>query len=1010
MIKITSLYKVYRSKYGRKSYALTNLNLDLPNTGLVFVLGKSGSGKSTLLNLIGGLDKITHGQIEVDGNDISRLSERQMCNYRNTHIGFIFQDYHLIDELTIYENIATSLHLRHVKDQGHVSEALARVGLAGYEKRYPSELSGGERQRVAIARAIVKNPRVILADEPTGNLDPNTATSIISLLQSLSRDRLIMIVSHNINDAKTYADRIIELSNGQVAGDYSRNPKAVNCVSAIDNVIIYPEGRELSDADIDFINSHPRSRFFKQKDKYIPTRVKIDQGAKVDIEKENLSFSKKMRMSRKFLASRTAMIGLSSFMVAVVMVIMALAQTVIGFDANSVIAEEMQKGQQQNLLLNRALNNEMTQLLGKSYRLGSDEGDIQAFYDAGYEGKIYPVLNHTLPIKTRSQRWALGGSYFSNDPYINETLGTLVVDEAFLQAKFGQYSYAASVEDFKPYGVIITDYVADAVLAGNSKYRDKTYEDILGEFVHPNSTLTQSYVNAIINTGYKERYKDLFATLAKNKKISSADLYKMKDFQALTGEIYGSLGYCFTTNPNFEQAVEGSTIATLQTPHYRLNFNGLVDLIVDSNPLVLSYYYHQSATKYESSLGDSIFMYTTTAPQIPEGAKYIRVAFNDGVDDSYHLTDEVSTRESALLRFDDNEPVSKDLLNFMRTSDKKKGIGLNMLDGSVTATGSYGTTGWVSDYIEIPEGATITEFAAIAVRAYAFCAFYDENKECISTVQAMGDDIPDDAVIMNYTRYNEVFGTHYTTLDYDTFVPHTVTLAHYDYDDEEHTSPLFVKEVTIYALHPYGGETFYAGEDVYSLFLEDNIRVSALYLDGNQGLANVLDVAADLNYQPQSFIVEGIHTMTKAVDVFIPIFEMIAIVLCVGIIFILVNFSTRVVKDKMHEIGILKALGTQNGTVATIFGLQMFLIALLTCVLATVGYYFFIDLANDVLIASLRRIAPSRIMLDLDFLKFELNIVRDNCILVVILTAISLLIPMIKVKTIKPVQIIKTKD
>ena len=181
-------------------------------------------------------------------------------------------------------------------------------------------------------------------------------------------------------------------------------------------------------------------------------------------------------------------------------------------------------------------------------------------------------------------------------------------------------------------------------------------------------------------------------------------------------------------------------------------------------------------------------------------------------------------------------------------------------------------------------------------------------------------------------------------------------------------------------------------------------------MDGNQGLANVLDVAADLSYQPQSFIVEGIHTMTKAVDVFIPIFEMIAIVLCVGIIFILVNFSTRVVKDKMHEIGILKALGTQNGTVATIFGLQMFLIALLTCVLATVGYYFFIDLANDVLIASLRRIAPSRIMLDLDFLKFELNIVRDNCILVVILTAISLLIPMIKVKTIKPVQIIKTKD
>ena len=105
MIKITSLCKIYRSNYGRKSQALTNINLDLPNTGLVFILGKSGSGKSTLLNLIGGLDKITSGKIEVDGNDISALSEQQMCNYRNTHIGFIFQDYHLIEELTVYENM-----------------------------------------------------------------------------------------------------------------------------------------------------------------------------------------------------------------------------------------------------------------------------------------------------------------------------------------------------------------------------------------------------------------------------------------------------------------------------------------------------------------------------------------------------------------------------------------------------------------------------------------------------------------------------------------------------------------------------------------------------------------------------------------------------------------------------------------------------------------------------------------------------------------------------------------
>ena len=205
MIKITSLNKIYRSKKRRKCHALNDINLTLPDAGLVFVLGKSGSGKSTLLNLIGGLDNITSGSIEVDGNDLAKFKEKDFCNYRNSHIGFIFQDYHLIDELTVYENIRLSLDLENRNEYYLIGEALARVDLAGYEERYPTELSGGEQQRVAIARAIVKKPRIILADEPTGNLDTNTARQIVELLKELSRDCLILIVSHNINDANNYA-------------------------------------------------------------------------------------------------------------------------------------------------------------------------------------------------------------------------------------------------------------------------------------------------------------------------------------------------------------------------------------------------------------------------------------------------------------------------------------------------------------------------------------------------------------------------------------------------------------------------------------------------------------------------------------------------------------------------------------------------------------------------------------------------------------------------------------
>ena len=167
----------------------------IQNKGLVFVLGKSGSGKSTLLNLIGGLDNITSGSIIVDGNNISSFKEKEYCDYRNNHVGFIFQDYHLIDELTVYDNIILSLNLRRIEDKNDVVNALKKVDLEGYENRYPTELSGGERQRVAIARAIVKKPRIILTDEPTWNLDTNTATVIIRILKELSKDCLILIVS-----------------------------------------------------------------------------------------------------------------------------------------------------------------------------------------------------------------------------------------------------------------------------------------------------------------------------------------------------------------------------------------------------------------------------------------------------------------------------------------------------------------------------------------------------------------------------------------------------------------------------------------------------------------------------------------------------------------------------------------------------------------------------------------------------------------------------------------------
>ena len=195
MISIKNLTKVYRSKGKDKSVALNDISFDLPNTGLVFVLGKSGSGKSTLLNIIGGLDSLTSGQIIANGNDISKFNQKEYNSFRSSYVGFVFQDYHLLDELTVYENICFFLSDKSLENK--ISDTLKEVGLEGYENRYPNELSGGQQQRVSIARAIIKKPHILLCDEPTGNLDKKTTTQILDFLRELSKTTLVVIVSHN---------------------------------------------------------------------------------------------------------------------------------------------------------------------------------------------------------------------------------------------------------------------------------------------------------------------------------------------------------------------------------------------------------------------------------------------------------------------------------------------------------------------------------------------------------------------------------------------------------------------------------------------------------------------------------------------------------------------------------------------------------------------------------------------------------------------------------------------
>lgn len=194
------------------------------------------------------------------------------------------------------------------------------------------------------------------------------------------------------------------------------------------------------------------------------------------------------------------------------------------------------------------------------------------------------------------------------------------------------------------------------------------------------------------------------------------------------------------------------------------------------------------------------------------------------------------------------------------------------------------------------------------------------------------------------------------------------------------------------------------------MFIPANVFVKGLYFDGNKGIDKLVDLSGELNYQQQIIAIEAVHTMTKAVDVFIPIFRLITFVLCVAVVLILVNFSTKMLKDKYHDIGIMKALGTNNMSITSIFGLQIWFIVLVTSLISSLGYYVFIGLANDVLIESLKILAEGYTIFDLEFLLFSMDICLINILLIFVLGFVSLVIPMLKIKNIKPVKIIKVKE
>ncbi len=509
MIKVENLTKIYDRN---ATPALDGVNFCLPDNGFVFIVGKSGSGKSTLLNILGGLDNVTSGDVIADGNRLSKLKESEFDDYRNSYVGFIFQDFCLIESLTVKENIKLALDLQSVTDDEKILKIIKRVDLEGFEDRVVKKLSGGQKQRVAIARALIKEPKLILADESTGNLDSKTSSQILDLLKELSKESLVLIVSHNTADAYKYADRIIEISDGKILQD-TENSGEPNELVITSDAITLPYNAVLSDDELEIINSNLGKKIKQRKPRFNDSVQPVDKGKEYYFKKNSLKPSSAIKLSFSFFKKRAISFVVTAFLLSALLIILGVCQMFTAYDGESTIKKAFENSNTSAFILRKGYLSDDVFKEVRTKKLGRiSDAEIQNFYDNGYEGKVYRLTNATMGPYRSSMEHCEQVDFKDNfeEFYAEENLGLLECDLEFLTKIFGnengQVEVLAGSLDYtdKPYGMILTDYMADSFI-----YHHRYYQ---GSASNPYQKLLDGMVNnrfsvvAVINTNYKTRH------------------------------------------------------------------------------------------------------------------------------------------------------------------------------------------------------------------------------------------------------------------------------------------------------------------------------------------------------------------------------------------------------------------------------------------------------------------------------------------------------------------------
>lgn len=557
MIEIKHLYKKYKHKKGPSIIAIDDISFTLPNCGMVFLLGKSGSGKSTLLNLLGGLDDYDDGDIIINGVSSKSFKQKDFDSYRNTCVGFIFQEYNILDEFTVGANIALAIELQGRKATNEeVNDILQKVDLVGYGNRKPNELSGGQKQRVAIARALIKNPNIILADEPTGALDSDTGKQVLSTLKKLSKDKLVLIVSHDKISAERYADRVIEISDGKIINDvefddnYQQEKFATPYYN--NNIISIPDNYYLTEQDLYNINNYmymvrngdikiniiPESktqRYYKLTDESKIKKVYNN----FDFIKSKLSMKNAFKIGLNGLKYKKIRLFITILLSCISFTLFGLTDTFGSYNNNNACTQSIIDSNISYVSI--AKNEKMKDNSGNYYWTGlnnflSNEDIETASKNMGVKlSGVYKSEAMDLSFTANCDKVTQNNDA-SYNIYSSNFTGFSEISETTLKSM--KYSIlAGNLPNGEANEIAISDYIyktfekygyKNISTSTNNTYSINKYEDIIGKNIVINNN--EYKITAVINTNFDfKRYEPLANSDNYNKSLDNIKMYALQE-------------------------------------------------------------------------------------------------------------------------------------------------------------------------------------------------------------------------------------------------------------------------------------------------------------------------------------------------------------------------------------------------------------------------------------------------------------------------------------------------